>query len=84
MQTIPAGCTKLYPWEDRDGEPVRPFRGSGTVIGPVDVRVEGLQSAHDVVRTVVLDDRELTTDQVRALIAELGTMLDEVDGVVAC
>lgn len=82
--TVPAGCTKLYAWEDRDGEPVRPFRGTAgavieTVTGTtIEVFVEGVQTVDGVSRMVVFDDREVSTDQVRVLVAALGAVLEEV------
>jgi len=85
MTTLPAGATKLYPWEDRDGEPVRPFRGTAgavikTITGTVETYVDGLQSLRDVVRTVILDDVELTADQARRLAAGLVAAADEAEG----
>lgn len=80
MQAIPAGCTKHYPWEDRDGEPVRYFQGAGAVIGEIDLHVEGIEyRSGEVVRVAVLNDVELSADQLRELMATCAAVLEEVE-----
>ena len=85
ITTTPEGCTTLHPWEDCDGEPVRYFRGTAgcvieTATGNVEAYVDGVQTIGGVTRTIVVNDRELTADQARELVAAVGAMLTEVEG----
>ncbi|HEU0191334.1 MAG TPA: hypothetical protein VFR17_08695, partial [Mycobacterium sp.] len=82
--TEPADAMRVYPWEERDGQPVRPFRGSSWVIARKDaddvhVLIEGVQSADGIVRTVVVGDIEFTVGQARQLADALTAAVDEAE-----
>lgn len=72
--TAPAGCTKLYDWCDRNGEPVREFIVSSETVqtesGDVVVTREGTETRAGVSYRTVLSGAEcveLTDEQVRTL-----------------
>lgn len=83
---LPTCAVKLYPGSDRDGQPVRCFRGTSWAVGrndsdrEIEVYIDGTQTVgHGIVRTIIVDDAGLTVDQARDLAAALTAAADEVD-----
>lgn len=77
---IPVHATRLYPWQDFQGQPVRPFTGSTWSVGSAQIAVEGAQSTVDTRRAVVvsgLDGVELTPELARECAAAIVAAADE-------
>lgn len=80
--TLPANTTHAYPWQDRDGQPVRPFTGRVWTLGDITVSEVGLQTLAGWTTNIVIDgleDRELTRDE----LAWLAGVLQELAQPIA-
>lgn len=78
MTTLIDTNRTTFKWEDRAGQPVRPFVDGTWTVGAVEVALEGLETLAGATREVVVNGEPLTAEQVRDLAAVLSALADDL------